>query len=551
LITQIGIKNFALIEDISIQVNQGFTVITGETGSGKSILLGALGLVLGERADLDAVRDQSKKCVIEVHFEIQNYQLKNLFKELNFDYEDETILRREILPSGKSRAFVNDSPVKLQELKKLGLHLIDIHSQHQTLAIGQREVQYKCLDYFAGNKTNLIEFQQEFRLYQELKKKLLGLIERQHEINQTHDYHLFLLNELDEANLSEGLQEQLEEQQQQLSNVELLKEQLSRAIHLSENDDLGTIDQLRETYNSIDQLSTIKPIYHELAERIKSIQLELEDVVIEFNKQIDSIEDDPNLLEEVNNRLNKIYQLQKKHQVDSVEELIQINSNLADQVLEKDQLGDQIQAAEKNIQQSKNRLLELATKLYTLRKESIPKLEIRLQQILSKIGMPDAIFNLELEKTPTITSFGIDELMWKFSANKGSQPKAIDKVASGGELSRITLAVKRILAENSSLPTIIFDEIDTGVSGDIGSKIGDVLSEMAKDMQVISISHLPQLAAQAKNHFKVFKTVEAEKTITKIKTLSNQERIDEIVSMLGAGGESKSAVEHAKSLLTR
>ncbi len=280
MITQIGIKNFALIEDISIQVNQGFTVITGETGSGKSILLGALGLVLGERADLDAVRDQSKKCVIEVHFEIQNYQLKNLFKELNFDYEDETILRREILPSGKSRAFVNDSPVKLQELKKLGLHLIDIHSQHQTLAIGQREVQYKCLDYFAGNKTNLIEFQQEFRLYQELKKKLLGLIERQHEINQTHDYHLFLLNELDEANLSEGLQEQLEEQQQQLSNVELLKEQLSRAIHLSENDDLGTIDQLRETYNSIDQLSTIKPIYHELAERIKSIQLELEDVVI-------------------------------------------------------------------------------------------------------------------------------------------------------------------------------------------------------------------------------------------------------------------------------
>lgn len=551
MITHISIKNFALIDDISIGVNQGFTVITGETGSGKSILLGALGLVLGERADLDAIKDKSKKCVIEVHFSIKNYQLTSIFKELEMDYEDESIIRREILPSGKSRAFVNDSPVKLQLLKKLGIRLIDIHSQHETLAIGQKKVQYKCVDHFANNKENLNLFQQEYNVFTHLKNQLLQLTNKQTELNQAHDYNLFLLNELDEAQLSEGLQEKLEEQQQELSHVELLKEQLSKALQITEEEEVGSLEQLRETYHSINQLSPIKSIYKELAERIKSIQIELEDIVIEMNRQVDQIEDDPQLLEDVNTKLNKIYQLQKKHQVASVEELMQINSSLADQVLEKDQLRDEIEKINNQISQQHLNLLQQAEKLYENRKKAIPKLEEELKTILSRIGMPDATFKLELISTKSLSNYGMDDLRWKFSANKGSSPKPIEKVASGGELSRITLAVKRILAKNSKLPSIVFDEIDTGVSGDIGSKIGEILFEMGNQMQVISISHLPQLAAQAQHHLKVFKTVENETTSTKISQLTEEERITEIVSMLGADTNTKSAVEHAKSLLNR
>lgn len=551
MITHISIKNFALIDDISIGVNQGFTVITGETGSGKSILLGALGLVLGERADLDAIKDKSKKCVIEVHFSIKNYQLTSIFKELEMDYEDESIIRREILPSGKSRAFVNDSPVKLQLLKKLGIRLIDIHSQHETLAIGQKKVQYKCVDHFANNKENLNLFQQEYNVFTHLKNQLLQLTNKQTELNQAHDYNLFLLNELDEAQLSEGLQEKLEEQQQELSHVELLKEQLSKALQITEEEEVGSLEQLRETYHSINQLSPIKSIYKELAERIKSIQIELEDIVIEMNRQVDQIEDDPQLLEDVNTKLNKIYQLQKKHQVASVEELMQINSSLADQVLEKDQLRDEIEKINNQISQQHLNLLQQAEKLYENRKKAIPKLEEELKSILSRIGMPDATFKLELISTKSLSNYGMDDLRWKFSANKGSSPKPIEKVASGGELSRITLAVKRILAKNSKLPSIVFDEIDTGVSGDIGSKIGEILFEMGNQMQVISISHLPQLAAQAQHHLKVFKTVENETTSTKISQLTEEERITEIVSMLGADTNTKSAVEHAKSLLNR
>ncbi|MFO7702471.1 MAG: DNA repair protein RecN [Psychroflexus maritimus] len=551
MITHISIKNFALIDDISIPIRDNFTVITGETGSGKSILLGALGLVLGERADLEAIKDQTKKCVIEVNFQIQNYKLQSIFKKLDFDYEDETIIRREILPSGKSRAFVNDSPVKLQGLKKLGQHLIDIHSQHQTLAIGKKEVQYKCVDHFAKHQDKLADFQSNFSEFNHLKKLLQDLIDKQKASNQAHDYNLFLLKELDEAELSKGVQEQLEEEQQALSNVELLKEQLSKAIQLSENDEIGTLDQLKETYNSLYLLNDIKPIYQELSERLKSIQLELEDIVIELNRQIDQVEDNPNLLEATNAKLNTIYQLQKKHQVNNVDELLEINRRLADQILQKDQLKDEIEETEKQLLEYRKMLRKKAEDLFEGRKKAIPQLENALQQILSKIGMPSATFQLELNKLDTLSSFGIDELIWKFSANKGSQPKPVEKVASGGELSRITLAIKRILAKNSKLPSIIFDEIDSGVSGDVGSKIGEVLKEMGEQMQVISISHLPQLAALAKNHFKVYKTEEKDNTSTKIKSLNKQERVEEIVSMLGANLETFSAVEHAKSLLNR
>ena len=551
MITHISIKNFALIDDISIDVNRGFTVITGETGSGKSILLGALGLILGERADLDSIKDQSKKCIIETSFSIKDYQLKTLFQELDLDYEDDTIIRREILPSGKSRAFVNDSPVKVQTLKKLGFNLIDIHSQHETLAIGKKEIQYKCLDLFAENNNHLLKFQQHYADLKYLEKQHLDLISKQKEINQAHDYNLFLLQELDEAQLKEGLQNDLEEQQQELSNVELLKEQLSKALQLSENEDLGTLDQLRETQHALDLLSDIKPVYHQLAERVKSIQIELEDIVVEINRQVDQIENDPQLLEEINLKLNKIYQLQKKHQVDSVEDLMQINSQLADQVLKKDQLGEEIEQINKVIEDQQANLLKLSKELFDARKKAIPKLEKELQQILSRIGMPNASFNLELNETDALNTFGKDELIWKFSANQGRNPKPIDKVASGGELSRITLAVKRILAASSNLPTILFDEIDTGVSGDIGTKIGEILLEMGQQMQVISISHLPQLAAKANHHLKVYKTVNNKDTSTKIIQLTEKDQLSEIVSMLGANENSKSAVEHAKSLLNR
>ncbi|MGM0636260.1 MAG: DNA repair protein RecN [Bacteroidota bacterium] len=548
MLTSLTIKNFALIEDVSIELHKDLSIITGETGAGKSILLGALNLVLGDRAEIKSVRNTDKKCVIEAHFQIANYQLQNLFEENGFDYDDYTIIRREILPSGKSRAFVNDSPVKLQGLQQLGKQLVDIHSQHETLAIGSRSYQYKILDSIADNKNLLEEYRVSLSQLNNLQTELDELKEVQKSSDKAYDYNLFLLEELDKANLKEGEQETLETKLESLSNVELLKENLSAVTQSFQQEELGVLDLLQQAKINFNQIADFNPVYQDISKRIESALIELQDVAVEVDKSLEQVEDDPNLLEEINTKLELIYSLQKKHQVENVQELLQIQEELAEKVLKKQGLGDEIALLEKQIIEQENKVKSVGEKLYKRRKKVSPQLISSVKEILADLGMKDADLKIDLQLSSTQHSFGIEEMNWKFSANKGSDLKDIKKVASGGELSRITLAVKSILAKYSNLPTIIFDEIDTGVSGDIASKIGIILKRMGAEMQVISITHLPQIAAKGKQHYKVFKQTKNTTTTSHLKKLNKEERLVELAEMLGGDANSKSAIVHAKTL---
>lgn len=474
--------------------------------------------------------------------------MQNLFEENSFDYDDYTIIRREILPSGKSRAFVNDSPVKLQALQQLGKQLVDIHSQHETLAIGSRSYQYKILDSIADNKNLLEEYRGLLNQLNNLQTELEELKELQKSSDKAYDYNLFLLEELDKANLKEGEQEVLETKLESLSNVELLKENLSAVTQSFQQEELGVLDLLQQAKINFNQIADFNPVYQDISKRIESALIELQDVAVEVDKSLEQVEDDPNLLEEINTKLELIYSLQKKHQVESVQELLQIQEELAEKVLKKQGLGDEIALLEKQISEQENQVKSVGEKLYKRRKKVSPQLISSVKEILADLGMKDADLKIDLELSSTRHSFGVEEMNWRFSANKGSELKDIKKVASGGELSRITLAVKSILAKYSNLPTIIFDEIDTGVSGDIASKIGIILKRMGAEMQVISITHLPQIAAKGKQHYKVFKQTKNTTTTSHLKKLNKEERLVELAEMLGGDANSKSAIVHAKTL---
>lgn len=548
MLTSLHIKNYALIEDVTVSFTSGFTSITGETGAGKSIILGALGLVLGERADSTHIRNNEKKCVVEAHFELAGYSLQGVFEELDFDYEKHTILRREILPSGKSRAFVNDSPVRLQDLQSLSTHLIDIHSQHETLVIGSTGFQYNVLDSFAQLNDELTNYQKEYATYKQLKKELTELQQKQSEADEAYDLNLFLLNELEEASLVAGIQEKLEQQQEQLSNVELLKETLSFTNQTLQQEELGVLDLLQQVQLQLQKISGVNPTYEQLYQRILEAKVELDDLSFEVEKAFDGIEDDPALLVEVNAQLQLIYKLQKKHQVQSVEELSAIQERLADAVFEKQSSKERLDDLQKSVQQQEKKCKDLANQLFEKRKNSTEQFTAEVASILSNIGMKDAVLQIQLAKVDVLNERGIDQMSWLFSANKGGSLQLIHKVASGGELSRIVLAVKSILAKYAKLPTIVFDEIDTGVSGDVANKMGNILKEMGVYMQVLSITHLPQVAAKASSHYKVYKETTNETTVSLLKELSLEERIKEMTAMLGGDVSSEAAVAHAKSL---
>ncbi|CAA0175176.1 DNA repair protein RecN [Tenacibaculum maritimum] len=549
MLTTLSIQNYALINHLSIDLTNGLSIITGETGAGKSILLGALGLVLGNRADLSSLKDTSKKCVVEVELLLENYNLQNFFSQVDLDYEANTIIRREILPSGKSRAFVNDTPVKLSVLNELKSKLIDIHSQHQTMQLSDTGFQFSIIDALAKNQTKIASYKRGLKKYQALKKELDLLLKEQEEFQQQYEYNLHLFQELSEAKLEEGEQEDLEVKLEKLNNVEDIKLSLSEALQITVSEEVGTQSQLHILEHSLSKIVSFSKDYENLHKRISSIKIELDDIVVELENANENIDSNPNEIEALNDRLQLIYNLQKKHSVASIAELKKIEEELSVKVGQVENAEEIIQEKEKNIHEVTLKLNEVAEMISNSRKKVIPKLQKELEFLLAELGMPNARFAIQVKASGNYFSNGKDELDFLFSANKGGHFGELRKVASGGELSRVMLSIKKILSENTKLPTIIFDEIDTGVSGEVSNKIAAIMKEMSKNMQVITITHLPQIAAKGKQHYKVFKKEIEGITTSGLKELTKDERIVEIAEMLSGKDISASAITHAKELL--
>ncbi|MBP4137909.1 DNA repair protein RecN [Flavobacterium geliluteum] len=549
MITSLSIKNYALIEKLSIDFSKGFSIITGETGAGKSIILGALGLVLGKRADLTSLKNKEEKCVIEAQFEISKYNLKSFFEANDLDYEDETIIRREILPSGKSRAFINDSPVNLQELQELSVFLIDIHSQQQTQELSDEGVQFKIIDAIANNTEVISSYQKLLKTYKSEKSKLNALLKKQSDAGKEQEYNTFLLNELVVAKLKSGEQEELEADFEKLNNVEIIKESIDKSLIIANEEQFGVFHNLNEIKASLQKIAPFSSEYQVLFERITSLTIEFDDVSRELQNCSEKLLNDPTQLEFISQKLQLIYNLQKKHQVTTVDELLQIQADLENSVLELGNIEEEIASLTNSIDIKTQELDAFAATIHQNRNIAIPVLSARLIAILETLGMPNVRFNIELLPSETYFQNGKDELQFLFSANKGTDFGLLKKVASGGEMSRIMLAVKAILAQYSKLPTLIFDEIDTGVSGEIAIRMGEIMKEMSATMQIFAITHLPQIAAKGESHFKVFKSTIDDDTQSELKLLSKDERVVEIAQMLSGANISDSALNHAKELL--
>ena len=549
MLASLSIANYALIEKLSIEFSEGFSIITGETGAGKSILLGALGLVLGKRADLTSLKDKEEKCVIEAHFSIAKYNLQPFFEANDLDYDAHTIIRREILPSGKSRAFVNDSPVNLQALLDLGTFLLDIHSQHQTMELAEEKYQFTIIDAIAKNQTLLEDYQVSLSTYKSIKQKFEAAKNELQRIKNEQEYNQFLFQELSDTNLEIGQQEEFESDLEKLSNVELIKEHLAKAIVLSENESFGINHNLLEFKLAIQKISPFSPDYSNLFERVESLLIEFKDITSELNSFTEDLNDDPKRLELISQKLQVIYNLQKKHQVSTIEELVAIQNELEQKVLSVSAIEESIVILENQISETETTLNTLAQQIHQKRVEAIPVLIDQMVQLLSQLGMPNVRFKIDLNTTNQFLTNGKDELQFLFSANKGSDFGLLKKVASGGEMSRIMLVVKAILSKYSNLPTIILDEIDTGVSGEIAAKMGTIMKDMSQTMQVFAITHLPQIAAKGNAHFKVYKRIASEQTYSEIKQLKPEERIQEIAQMLSGATVSESAYNHARELL--
>jgi DNA repair protein RecN (Recombination protein N) len=549
MLASLNIKNYALIDDLQVNFNNGLSIITGETGAGKSILLGGLSLILGKRADLSSIKDSSKKCVIEATFDIANYNIKSLFKSEDLDYESLTIIRREILPSGKSRAFINDTPVNLDSLQILGDRLLDIHSQYQTLELTSDDFQFQVIDALANNTSTLQEYSSELSNFKTLQKELKALQLQKSEAVIEFDYNSFLWNELEDAKLVSGEFETLEEEYETLNNIEEIREKLTLSHQLLSNDEMGILNHLTEIKNQLSRLSGYSIKYKDIFERVNSSLIELDDIYSEIETAQEQLEADPNRLEVVNNRLQMLHNLKQKHSVLEVDELIQIKNDLKEKVSITENLEDIIINKEKEVETIIKKLDEKALMIHDNRIKILPELIQQMEDILVTLGMPNAKFNVNLKQTEYYFSNGKDELEFLFSANKGGQFNELKKAASGGELSRIMLAIKSILSKYIQLPTIMFDEIDSGVSGEISNKMASIMQQMSKTMQVFTITHLPQIAAKGDTHFKVFKEDIDNVTQTRLKKLTPDERIVEIAQMLGGVNISNSALAHAKQLL--
>ena len=549
MLASISIKNYALINELHIDFSSGLSIITGETGAGKSILLGALGLVLGNRADSSTLKNTTRKCIVEAILSVEKYNLQDFFETEDIDYEINTIIRREILPSGKSRAFVNDTPVTLSVLTALKSKLIDIHSQHQTLQVSDQQFQFQLLDAFANNESKLASYQRGLTQYTSEKKKLEVILQAQREANLQYDYNAHLYNELLEANLVEDEQQVLEEKLEKINNVEEIKQNLSEALQLTTDDTIGIQNLLYSLENKLTKIAPYSKEYQELSERISSVKIELDDIVSELESANEQVDFNPLEATQLNDRLQLIYNLQKKHYVNSISALLLILEELSTKVSTVENAEQRLLDQETIVTEIANKLDTIALKISEARKRIIPTVSKQLEAILDNLGMSHARFQIQNNITEQYYKNGKDVLSFLFSANKGGQFGELKKVASGGELSRIMLAIKKVMSENSQLPTIIFDEIDSGVSGEISNKMAHIMSQMSQQMQVITITHLPQIAAKGNQHYKVYKEELNNTTTTSLKQLSEDERIVEIAEMLSGKNISDSALTHARELL--
>lgn len=549
MITSLSIQNFALIDELFVEFSNGLTIITGETGAGKSIILGGLSLILGKRADLSAIKDNSKKCVIEASFNVSKLDLKELFEKEDLDYEVETIIRREILPSGKSRAFINDTPVNLSSLQAVANRLLDIHSQHQTMQLTEDLYQFEVIDALANTQAELKEYKTCLVELKRIKSLLRTLEDYKKEAIKEYDYNSFLLNELDEAQLSNINLKALEEEYEALNNVELISEKLSDANAVFIAEEIGVIEQLKTARQQLEKVSSFSTIYNELLNRIDSVLIELNDVQSEMELQFDQLVSDPEQLTIVNSKLQQIHSLFQKHSTLEVSELISIQEQLQQKVEKTDNLDQDIEKAEAKIKAIQKKADSTALRLHKKRTAILEELLTSLEFNVSELGMINSKFKITLELGESYFENGKDQLQFLFSANKGGKFNDLKKSASGGELSRIMLSIKAILARYTQLPTIMFDEIDTGVSGEIAHKMGDIMKGMSDYMQVFAITHLPQIAAKGNAHFKVFKDDVNGLTQTNLMKLSEENRVNEIAQMLGGEIISTSAIAHAKQLL--
>ena len=549
MLKTLSIKNYALIDGLSVSFNNGLSIITGETGAGKSILVGGLSLILGKRADISVVKDVSKKCIIEGVFDVGNYNLKSIFKENQIDYETETIIRREILTSGKSRAFINDSPVNLNQLSTISSFIIDIHSQHQTLELTQNNFQFEVIDSISNNLSIIEEYKSTLDLYNTKLKELEELTQNKDQLIKALDYNLFLANEIESSSILNESLEKLEEEQRNLANFNFIKEELVQSNQLILDEKYGLIATMNNLKNSLKRLSESSDSFSNIYERFSSVFIELDDIAGEIENSSDSLEENPVKLEEINGKLSSIYNLFRKHSVSTIAELEEIYKKLSDSISISENIDQKIEQTSSECEQLRSQLDDKANLIHKNRKASIPNFISKIEEIIHDLGMKNAKFKIDINKQDTFYLNGKDDIAFLFTANKGSDFKLLKKSASGGELSRIMLAIKSILANYRQLPTLMFDEIDTGVSGEISQKIGDIMKQMSRKMQIFTITHLPQIAAKGESHYKVLKTQENQKTITNMVKLTSEERIVEIATMLEGDKISASAVAHAKQLL--
>lgn len=547
--TKLKIKNFVLIDDLEVDFNDGMTCITGETGAGKSILLGGLSLVLGKRADLSSLHDVSRKCIVEAIFQISFYNLKHIFDENDIDYQEETILRREILPKGKSRAFINDTPVNLNVLEEVSLKLIDIHSQNDTSSLLKNEYQFQVLDALANNQMILEEYKQNLLSFKEINKEFLSTKALKEKSIDNYEYKKYLYEELDATHLELGIEERLEDELSILSSVELIQNSMNKTIQSLEAESYGIIDQLKDLQRNNQEISNKSNQFEELFNRVKGSTIELEDISEEYKKIFNSLEVSPQKTEDLKRQIDNLNKLFFKHKVGSVEELLLIKEEINSFLENSINLDDKLNSIEQEIRKRKISLKEQCLKLSENRKKVISVLEKELKRLVSKMGMDQANFKIELSTSEDFLFNGSDILSFEFSANKGHDFKILKKVASGGELSRIMLAIKTLLSRFKKLPTIIFDEIDTGVSGKISDNIAEIMANLGSSMQVFTITHLPQVAAKGDHHFKVEKKTEGDKSLTKLSYLNTKQRIDEIAMMLSGNKITDTAIAHAKQLM--
>ena len=549
MLSKLSIKNFALIDDICVEFTSGLTSITGETGAGKSIILGALSLVLGKRADLNSIRNNTLKCIIEAEFILDKTQFLIVFNEFELDFDVHTIIRRELLPSGKSRAFVNDTPVTLSQLQLLSNYLLDIHSQHETLSLFSETYQLEILDILAGNLVLLKSYSEKLLDYKEVSETILALVYKKESASKELDYNTFLYDELVEANLKNVQQNELEETFSKLNNTETIQETLTAINSLLNEEQYGALNTLKETRSLLVKLNTVSLDFENLYERLNSFIIEMDDISEEMINLSSSIEADPSLLNEINEKLKTIYKLQQKHNVATVSELVEIQKILEEKIEITNNLDGEIDKLEIYKGKLKNKVKDLANKIHKKRIIVIPTLKDKLTIILNELGMPNAAFKFELTSTTIFKKNGTDSLLLLFTANKGHNFGPLNKVASGGELSRIMLSIKAVIAQYKKLPTAIFDEIDSGISGEIAYKMAEILKEMSLTMQMFAITHLPQLAAVGNQHIKIFKEDVNQITETRLKTLTKEERVSEIAEMIGGKNKSISAINQAKELL--